>query len=364
MNGLRTLEEADLEALATGAWVLGTGGGGNTYYSLLNLKNLYRQGRSVSVIDPADLDDGATVALVAQVGAPLIWQERITDPQIQVRAVRLMEEYAGCRFDALMAVEIGGGNGLQPFLAAALMGLPVVDADTMGRAFPEAQMNSFAMRGMRVYPMALADPRENEMVVTRAGSWKWMERLGRRVCMELGSTVATCKIPRSGREVRENAIPLTVSQAIRIGRVLADAREHHTDPVGALLDSEGGVLLFTGKVVDLARRTTGGFLRGTAVLAGLDRFVGSRMDLDFQNEWSIARLDGKPRAMVPDLICILESESGEAIGTETLRYGQRASVIALPAPALLLTPEGLECVGPRAFGYDMDFVSVFSEEPG
>jgi DUF917 family protein len=57
---------------------------------------------------------------------------------------------------------------------------------------------------------------------------------------------------------------------------------------------------------------------------------------------------------------VLDSVSGDAIGTETLRYGQRVSVIALPAPPVLLTPKGLAHVGPRAFGYDLDFQSVFS----
>ena len=71
-------------------------------------------------------------------------------------------------------------------------------------------------------------------------------------------------------------------------------------------------------------------------------------------------LDGEPRVMTPDLICVLDTVSGDAIGTETLRYGQRVTVIALPAPPILLTPKGLEHVGPRAFGYDLDFHSVFA----
>ena len=68
--------------------------------------------------------------------------------------------------------------------------------------------------------------------------------------------------------------------------------------------------------------------------------------------------------MTPDLICVMDTVSGEAIGTETLRYGQRVTVVALPAPPVLLTPKGLEHVGPRAFGYDLDFVSVFSPRGG
>ena len=69
----------------------------------------------------------------------------------------------------------------------------------------------------------------------------------------------------------------------------------------------------------------------------------------------------RDRVTTPDLICVIDSVAGEAIGTETLRYGQRVSVIALPAPPILLTAKGLEHVGPRAFGYDLDFRAVFAE---
>ncbi len=64
--------------------------------------------------------------------------------------------------------------------------------------------------------------------------------------------------------------------------------------------------------------------------------------------------------MTPDLICLLDTVSGSAIGTESVRYGQRVTVIALPAPELLTTPAGIEAVGPRAFGYNIDFKSVFA----
>ncbi|MEL7209750.1 MAG: DUF917 domain-containing protein, partial [Actinomycetota bacterium] len=116
----------------------------------------------------------------------------------------------------------------------------------------------------------------------------------------------------------------------------------------------GGRRLFDGKVVDVARRTTGGFLRGSAAIDGLEEHAGRRVELDFQNEWLVARLDGTPIATVPHLICLLDTESGEAVGTETARYGQRVSVIAMTAPALFRSPAGLAFVGPRAKGYDLD----------
>jgi uncharacterized protein len=230
----------------------------------------------------------------------------------------------------------------------------------MGRAFPEAQMTSFAIHDLTMYPLTLADVRDNAVVVARAASWKWMERLSRKACVEVGSIASTCKAPRTGKEVKECAILYSTTKAIRLGETVQDARRRHQDPVQALIDAERGRLLFRGKIRDVARRTTEGFLRGTAKLDGLDDFRGTGFELAFQNEFAVGWLDGKPRVMTPDLICVLDSVSGDAIGTETLRYGQRVSVIALPAPPVLLTPKGLEHVGPRAFGYDLEFQSVFS----
>ncbi len=353
---------ADIEALAVGAWVLGTGGGGSPYLGLLNLRQLYMAGLHVELIPPGDLDDDDLVAVVSNMGAPLVGQERLADSRNIAHAVEIQQEHLGRRFRAVMALEIGGGNGLQPLMAAAHLGLPVVDADTMGRAYPEAQMTSVAVGELQPYPCILYDPRGIEAVVTRVPDWRWMERVSRRICVELGSIASTCKAPRSGREVKEWGIPHTVTKAIGIGRRVRRAQRLHEDPVAAILDEGRGKLLFRGKVVDVARRTTEGYLRGRAVFEGLDEDRAARLEIAFQNEWVVAWKNGAPLVMSPDLICVLDSVSGEAFGTETIAYGRRASVIALPAPAVFLTPKGLEHVGPRAFGYDLDFRSVFNQD--
>jgi DUF917 family protein len=96
-------------------------------------------------------------------------------------------------------------------------------------------------------------------------------------------------------------------------------------------------------------------------LDGLDDDRGSALEIAFQNEWIVAWRDGRPLVMSPDLICVLDTQSGEAFGTETIGYGRRVSVAALPAPPVFLTAKGLDHVGPRAFGYDLDFRSVFEK---
>jgi len=65
--------------------------------------------------------------------------------------------------------------------------------------------------------------------------------------------------------------------------------------------------------------------------------------------------------MTPDLICVVDSVSGDGIGTEAIRYGQRVDVLVLPAPPVFLSKRGLELVGPRAFGFDFDYHSYFEE---
>ncbi len=360
MSTLRPVSLDEIESLAIGAWILGTGGGGSPYLALLNLRQLYGRGAVVSLMDPADLADDDWVAIVSNMGAPLVGQERLTDPATIARAVEMMEEVIGRRFRAIMSLEIGGGNALQPFMAAALLGRPVVDGDCMGRAFPEAQMTSFAIHDLRMYPLTLVDVRNNAVIVARAESWKWMERLSRTACVAVGSIASTCKAPRTGKEVKECGILYSTSKAIRIGRTVREARRAHRDPIQAVIEAERGVVIFRGKVSDVNRRATEGFLRGTATLEGLERDRGSSFSLAFQNEFAVGWLDGAPRVMTPELICVMDTVSGEAIGTETLRYGQRATVIALPAPPILTTPKGLEHVGPRAFGYDLEFRSVFA----
>ncbi|WP_323989450.1 DUF917 domain-containing protein [Nguyenibacter sp. L1] len=359
---MHAIGKDDLEPLAVGAWILGTGGGGSPYLSWLNMRRLYAEGASVSLMSPDELADDDLVAVVSNMGAPLVGQERLSSPDFALKPVRMMEAYLGRRFRAVMALEIGGGNAFQPLMVAAMSGLPVVDADSMGRAYPEAQMTSFAIAGLQMFPCAVSDIRDNDALVTRAASWPWVERITRSICVQMGSIAATCKAPRTGREVKQFGIHHTTTRAITLGRAVRDARARHDDPVAAALDTAGGKMLFRGRITDVERETSGGFLKGRVRLAGLDADRGSRLDVAFRNEYSAAWRDGAVLASTPDLICLLDSVSGDAIGTESLRYGQRISVLALPCAPIMRTPRGIENVGPRAFGHDFDHVSLFGDE--
>lgn len=365
---MRTLTAQDIDDLAVGAWILGTGGGGDPSLNLLSVHAGLDAGTRFDLIEPAELDDDAQVAVVSTMGAPMVMAERLQDTRDVARAVEVMADYLGRGFDAVMATEIGGSNSLQPFAAALHLGLPIVDADAMGRAYPEAQMTSFAVGDLQPWPLSLVDPRGVESVVSHVPTWKWMERASRALTIELGSMAATCKAPRSGREVKEWSVHGSVTLSISLGEVVRRAKVEHRDPVAAVCDAHRGRVLLRAKLVDVNRRTTGGFLRGVARLQGLDDDTGRSATLEFQNEWSVARVaepgdppggEGRVVVTVPHLICLLDLVSGEAVGTETARYGQRVALVAFEAPELFTTPRALEFVGPRAFGHDLDVVNPF-----
>ena len=176
----------------------------------------------------------------------------------------------------------------------------------------------------------------------------------------MGSKAGFVAAPLSGADLHAIAIPNCYSQAWRLGRTVLAARRAKHDVVRAVADAENGRILFRGKVADVRRRTAEGFTRGDLYLEGSGGggFANREAVLHYQNEYLSVHVDGECVELVPNLISVLETDSGRAVGTEELRYGLRVSVIAIPCHPLLATDEALRVLGPRAFRMDADFVQT------
>ena len=346
---MREIGIGQLDDMARGAGILGTGGGGDPYIGKLLAQQAIREHGPVTILDIVEVPADATVVAVSGMGAPTVTLERIPAGTEEVTALRALEAFLGRPATHIMPIEVGGLNSMTPFIAAAQTRLPIVDGDAMGRAFPEAQMVLPSLIGVSVTPMAVADDKGNTLVID-AVSNRWTERIARAACVEMGCSVSCADTVMRGDQLADGLVPATLTLAEGLGRAVREARNVHADPVETARSMLDGVVLLSGKVVDVQRRTAGGFACGRAVVDG----PGSKLELDFQNEHLLVRLDGEVVATTPDLICVLDADSGEPVTTEGLRYGLRVTVIGVPCDPRWLTPGGLELAGPRYFGYDCD----------
>ena len=350
----RLLDPDALRAMARGCAVLGAGGGGDTYLALLQALQATEDYGPVPLVELDVLPGDSLIMPCGGIGAPTVSIEKLENGDEGERLREQLEYLTGRRVAALMAGEIGGGNGVLPVAWAAGMRLPLVDADGMGRAFPETPQVTMQLAGISPSPAVITDERGN-LIVLRTISGDWMERLERAAAAEFGGAASSTEFSLTAAEAREATIPNSVSLAIRIGEAVASAAG---DPVAALIAEIGAFRLVTGKVADVERQTRSGFVRGSMVIEGSGADAGRLLRVELQNENLVALERGKVLASVPDLITVLDSETADAIATERIRYGQRVTVIAFACAPIWRTERGIAATGPRTFGYDFDFQPV------
>ncbi len=344
----------DIRPIAIGAGILGTGGGGNPYLGSLHLAAVMREKGAQPLLDPLQLADDALVCVAGNIGAPTVSIEKLPEGTEMVRALRLLEEHIERPFDAIAIAEIGGANSMQPLIAGLQAGIPTIDSDSMGRAFPEIQMSSFLFgSSARVTPFAMVDAADNAAVVPAAISDLWAEKVARNIAVSMGARAGLVSTIMSGRQVKQSGVHYTMTLAHHLGVQVLAAQQQKSDVPSVVADVLDGRVVFRGKIVDVNRRTTKGFARGWILIQS---FKGiDRLKIEFQNEFLMAYLDGEVLVTTPDLICIVTEDEGEPVTTEVLRYGTRVAVIAVPAPEQLKTEAALKVVGPSAFGYDVAF---------
>jgi DUF917 family protein len=343
-----------VQDMARGAVFLGSGGGGDPYVGELFLRNQIEQGHRPRIVDPASLPADALVVGVAGIGAPTVLVEHLLSERALVALVDEAASLYGRPVDALISVEIGGCNSLVPLGVGACVGLPVVDADGMGRAFPHLEMTSFSVAGRRSTPALLRDDRGNSARITLDDD-RSAEHVARSFAATLGGLVHSIVYPLSAQAVVETAVPGTLTATLEIGRRIREARGESGSPVAALLDylddpatGRRAIHLHRGKVVDIRHETRDGWHWGEATITA-QHDPADQLVIGIQNEYIVARRGGRAVVCVPDIIAVLDQESAEPLTAEQLRYGQRVDVIGYSAHPIMWQPAGLDVFGPSAF---------------
>lgn len=347
---MKKLNLENLDDLAFGCAILGSGGGGDPLLHSMMVKVQWEKTKSISMIQFSELKPDDLIMPIGFMGAPSAEIEKIASGNEFQVMFDHVEKTLKKKVTAVMPFEIGGGNALTPLIVAAKTGLPVLDADTMGRAFPEAQMTSCNILGAWPSPGFITDCLGNTTIIY-AANIETLEKIGRQVAVAMGSVAAFGFFPLTPKEAEKYTFHKSLSKAISIGKTVREAREKGKDPIDAVLNFCKGVHIGSGKITDIDRVISRGFLYGVVTIHNKTE----KIELDFQNEYLVAKRDGKIVATTPDILTLLEQETGAPIDSPALQFGLKVHLVAIPAPALWTTPTGIALVGPRHFGYETDY---------
>ena len=355
---MRKIGLREVEDIALGASLLGAGGGGDPYYGKLMAIGAIKENGPVELISPDEVPDDVVIMPIAMMGAPTVLCEKGTGGGEYKVIYDMVSQYLGRQVYAVMPMEAGGVNSMLPIAAAARLGLPMVDCDGMGRAFPELQMVTFTIGGVSATPMALTDEKGNSVIFNTITN-KWTEELARAVTMSCGGSVTVSLYVMEGRTMKAFGVKGIVTRSEMLGRAIREVKNHpEKTPEQAFLDASEGYGIFKGKIADVLRETNGKFNLGRVQLEGIGEWRGHRAEVCFQNENIYASVDGEILATVPDLVCLVDTDTFIPVTTEALKYGKRVLVVGLKCYEMWRTAEGLELVCPRYFGVDTDYIPI------
>ena len=356
---MRTIGIQEIEDIALGAALLGAGGGGDPYVGKLVAMGAVKECGPVTLLDPEEVPDDALLVPIAMMGAPTVLGEKGIGGGEYQTLYNMVSQFFGKKIYAFMPIEAGGVNSMLPIAACARLGLPLVDCDGMGRAFPELQMVTFTIGGMSATPMALTDEKGNSVIFETITN-KWTEELARAVTMSCGGSVSVSLYPMTGAQMKAYSVKNIVTRSQKLGEAIRTVKNCADDvtPEEHFLQFSEGYKLFKGKIADVLRETRGAFNFGKVMLEGIGECKGHQAYVEFQNENLTATVDGEILATTPDLICLVDTETFTPVTTDALKYGKRVLVIGLKCFEMWRTPAGIDLVGPRNFGCDTDYIPL------
>ena len=340
----------DGEALALGASIFGCGGGGSPSLGLRIIGSAIKEGIKLVIKGLDELSDDdwlATAYFCGPIGSKKCAKKEIS-PNDMIKAVKLLEEYAGVKIKGIYAVELGGLNTPVALRIAGELDLPLVDADAAGRAVPEVAHSALRIKGMELFPSVIADGLGNYLIVDRYSSIDYYEGLARYMTERSCGDVFIVDGLISARDARNVLIKGTISRSIRIGKEILKAID--VKEIAKLIK---GYYVTSGIIKEVKLKVAEGFLKGEYSInteKGVIRVM-------VKNENIAAWINKRTLVLPPDLI-ILVDEHGRALINSEVKEDKFVHLILAPAPDIWQTPNGLELLGPRHFGLREKYMPV------
>ena len=357
------LTRDDVLDILVGATVYGAGGGGELAEGLDLIDHAVAAGKRFRMVGLADVPEDALICTPYLLGAISDLPQNdaaLIDghtPPILAAFDRLRAYIGGPIFGAVPC-ELGGSNTAVPFFIAAMADAVVVDADPSGRAVPEITHSAYALADLPVGTIVTANARGETTILENVASDQRAEDLVRSLAQLSDNDIAAIDHTLPAKTLRPGLITGTLSRARKVGHLMRHAQSDLSNLPRNIASQTNGTVLFQGEVTSSEAQVKGGFTVGSIDVTGTADHTGQTLRITLKNENMAAFLDGTPVATIPEIITLLDTETGAVITNPNAQVSQNVAVLILPAPKVFLTPQGLATFGPAYAGLNTDFRSA------
>lgn len=345
----RLIDPGGLDRLSAGSRVFATGAAESSYNLALDWARSVL-GRGVELVRADELAPETRCVAVSLVGSTTALGEQLPAGDEPERAVRALERRLGERAGAVVGLNLAAENALIPLIAAAALGVPLVDGDGTGRVFPLVEQTTYTLGGISPAPLALAGG-SGELVLLETAAGR-VEELLRPVVLSVGGWAVAACYPMTAGELARVLVPETVSLLMRAGE--PGVPRSAAAPYGVRT-------LCRARIMSVEGSTGHGADPGSPALPSLPSLpssivlreseaLGRLVRLEAHNEIVLALADGAVVATVPDQICMISTGDGMVVDVDKAEPGLEVDIMVVSAAPVWHTERGLALGGPRAFG--------------
>lgn len=358
----------EVEDFVRGCTFYGTGGGGLPSNGINSLMSELEKGNEVGWIDVSEIDDDTLTVCPFLMGSIAPHTEEVKkemegfgltesvnkEKERLGKAIAELSKYTGQEIGAVVPIELGGANTPGPLAAGIINGIPCVDGDYTGRAIPEILQTTPYINGKVLWPVASVDEFDNVCIIDKAINYRMVERIGKLIASGAYGLAGQAGFLMSGKEMKESIIPGTLTESYEVGKMIREAREKGLNPVDTIVEQLDGYLLAKGTVTKKETEDKLGYYWGTHTISG----EGNTYKIWFKNENHVMWKNDEPIITSPDIITVVDAKTGEPFANPVLKVGDEVCVIGLKARDIFKTERGIGVLGPRYFGFDIDYVPI------
>lgn len=357
---MKYIEYDWIKPLFWGSIFLGSGGGGKTNNIALLCEELFSKGVNIPLLDIEDLDENKTFAAVGLIGSPEVIDDFYCTGHEGMAALDKLKAMIGTEVEGIFTLECAGVNVLYPILVASLLKVPLIDGDSIGRAFPELQMTTFHLNNQSLAPFVLSNTRQNIYEFNHMDHFL-LDLNIRHILSDADHVGFFAACPSKGRHLKRILIPRTLSLTYEIGKIFMEGSTYEEIMNNLIMTTKNSIYgacieLFVGEIENIETVEIKNWQ--SVYLKGIKQNKGEVFQILTQNENLIAYKNNTLAAMVPDLISLINLDTLMPLSNNDLTKGMKVGVIGMPAPLVWKTTHALNIVGPQCFGYKSPYKSL------